>query len=238
VKLNPTGAAAVYSSLLGSRGDSFGGVVAVDSQGNAYFAGSTDAADSPVSSGAFQKAVAGNADMFVVKFNGAGSQLVYATLLGGSDTDRPSGLAIDSAGDAFISGSTFSNDFPVTPDALPKRFAGSPCLVTGGSPFGNPPLVAPCGDAFAAKLDAMGSTLAYSTYLSGSDAESAAAVAVTANGAMYVAGWTCSNNFPTAGTPIADARFSATCTVNNSPSSSQSYPCEDGHRRTTLVARG
>jgi uncharacterized protein (TIGR03437 family) len=228
VKLNPDGAAAIYSSLLGGHGDTFGGSVAVDSQGNAYFAGSTDASDFPVTSGAFQKSVAGNADVFVAKLNPAGSALGYGTLLGGSTTDRASGLAIDSAGNAFVSGLTFSTDFPVTPDALPKRFAGSPCLITGGTPFGNPPLVAPCGDAFAAKLDASGSTLAYSTYLSGSDTESAAAAAVTASGAMYVVGSTRSNNFPIAGTPIADSRFPANCAVVNSPSSRQLDPCEDG----------
>jgi uncharacterized protein (TIGR03437 family) len=228
VKLNPTGAAAIYSSILGGRGDTFGGSVAVDSQGNAYFAGSTDAADFPVTSGAYQKSVAGNSDVFVAKLNPAGSALVYGTLLGGSSTDRASGLAIDSAGNAFVSGSTFSTDFPVTADALPKRFAGSPCLITGGTPFGNPPLVAPCGDAFAAKLDSTGSTLAYSTYLSGSDAESATAVAIATSGAMYVAGSTRSNNFPIAGTPIADSRFPANCAVVNSPSSRQLDPCEDG----------
>jgi uncharacterized protein (TIGR03437 family) len=228
VKLNPTGTAAIYSSVLGGHGDTFGGSVAVDPLGNAYFAGSTDAGDFPVTPGVFQKSVAGNADAFVVKLNPAGSALVYGTLLGGSATDRASGLAIDSSGNAFVSGSTFSTDFPVTVDALPKRFVGSPCLLTGGTPFGNPPLVAPCGDAFAAKLDATGSTLVYSTYLSGSNAESANAVAVATGGAIYVAGSTRSNNFPTAGTPIADARFPSTCAVINSPSSSQSDPCEDG----------
>jgi uncharacterized protein (TIGR03437 family) len=228
VKLTPTGAAAVYSCIFGGHGDTFSGRVAVDSQGNAYTTGSTDAADFPVTSGAFQKSLAGNADAFVAKVNPTGSALVYATLLGGSGTDRASGLAIDSAGNAFVSGLTFSTDFPVTPDALPKRFAGSPCLVTGGTPFGNPPLVGPCGDAFAAKLDATGSTLVYSAYLSGSDADSANAVAVASGGAMYVAGSTRSNNFPTAGTPVADARFPANCTVINSPSSSQTDPCEDG----------
>jgi uncharacterized protein (TIGR03437 family) len=221
VKLNPTGAAAVYASILGGRGDSSGGAVAVDSAGNAYLAGSTDAADFPAASGS------GNADAFVVKLNPAGSALVYGTLLGGSGADRASGLAIDSAGNALVSGSTASTDFPVTADAEPKRFAGSPCLLTAGTPFGNPPLVTLCGDAFAAKLDAAGS-VAYSTSLSGSDAESAVAVAFGAGGSAYVAGWTRSSNFPTAGTPVADARFPATCTDSNSPSSSQSFPCEDG----------
>jgi uncharacterized protein (TIGR03437 family) len=221
VKLNPTGAAAVYASILGGRGDSSGAGVAVDAQGNAYLAGSTEAADFPVASGA------GSADAFVVKLNPAGSALVYGTLLGGSGADRAYGLAIDSTGGALVSGSTASTDFPVTADALPKRFAGSPCLLTAGTPFGYPPLVTLCGDAFAAKLDATGS-VAYSTYLSGSDAETAAAVALGAGGSMWVAGWTRSSNFPTAGTPIADARFPATCTDSNSPSSSQSFPCEDG----------
>ncbi len=165
VKLNPAGGAALYSSILGGRGYSFGEGVAVDSQGNAYFAGSTDAADFPVAAGAFRESVAGNGDAFVVKLNPAGSALVYGTLLGGGGDDRASGLTIDSTGNALVSGSTFSTDFPVTADALPKRFAGSPCLVTSGSPFGNPPAVTLCGDAFAAKLDATGSTLAYSTYL-------------------------------------------------------------------------
>jgi uncharacterized protein (TIGR03437 family) len=221
VKLNPTGTAAVYASILGGHGDSSASAVAVDSAGNAYLAGSSDAADFPAASWA------GSADAFVVKLNPTASALVYGTLLGGSGADRAFGLAIDSAGDALVSGSTSSTNFPVTADALPKRFAGSPCLLTAGTPFGNPPLVTLCGDAFAAKLNATGS-VAYSTYLSGSDAESATAVAPGAGGSMWVAGWTRSNNFPTAGTPIADARFPATCTDSNSPSSSQSFSCEDG----------
>jgi uncharacterized protein (TIGR03437 family) len=228
VKLNSIGSSAVYSAILGGGGYSFGGVVAVDSQGNAYVAGSTDAPDFPVSSGAFQTSRAGGADAFVIKLDPSGSALVYGTLLGGSGVDTAAGLAIDSAGNAFITGVTFSSDFPVTPDALPKRFAGSPCLLTAGTPFGNPPLVAVCRDAFAAKLDATGSMLTYSTYLSGSDSDAATTVAIGTTGTMYLAGWTRSNNFPTAGTAIADMRFPATCSEIGSPSSSQSWPCEDG----------
>jgi uncharacterized protein (TIGR03437 family) len=220
VKLDPTGAAAVYASILGGRGDSSGAGVAVDAQGNAYLAGGTAAADFPASG-------AVSPDAFVVKLNPAGSDLVYGTLLGGSGTDRAYGLAIDSAGNAVVSGSTASTDFPVTADAEPKRFAGSPCLLTASTPFGYPPLVTLCGDAFAAKLDSTGSVV-YSTYLSGSDAEAATAAAFGPGGSLYIAGWTRSSNFPTAGTPIADARYPVTCTISNSPSSNQSLPCEDG----------
>ncbi len=227
VKLNPAGSAAVYSAVLAGAGSSGGGPVAVDSLGDAYFAGGTNAPDFPVTSGAVLKST-DYSHVFVVKLNPAGSALVYGTFLGGSGNDLVSGLAIDSSGSAFISGMTYSTDFPVTPDALPKRFAGSPCLFTSGSPFGENPLIEPCGDAFAAKLDAAGSTLVYSTYLSGSNAESAAAAAIDSNGAMYVAGWTQSNNFPIAGTPVADTRYPATCVDAGSPSSSQSDPCADG----------
>ena len=228
VKLNPTGSAAMYSSLLGGSENSFGGPVAVDSQGSAYFGGTTNAPDFPVTAGAIQKSLAGPSDAFVVKLNPAGSALVYGTLLGGSGDDQVAGLAIDAAGNAFVSGMTFSTDFPMTADALPKRFAGSPCVFTASSPFGESPVIVPCGDAFAAKLDAAGSTLTYSTYLSGSNAESATAAAVDSNGAMYVAGWTRSSNFPIAGIPAADTLYPATCMEINSPSSSQTDPCADG----------
>jgi len=78
------------------------------------------------------------------------------------------------------------------------------------------------------QLDATGSTLTYSTYLSGSDGDAATAVAISISGALYVTGWTRSGNFPTVGNPIADTRFPATCIEIGSPSSSQSWPCEDG----------
>jgi uncharacterized protein (TIGR03437 family) len=228
VKLTPTGSTAIYSALLAGAGDYVGGPVAVDSASDAYFAGNTNAEGFPVTSGAFQKSLAGGSDAFAVKLNPAGSSLIYGTLLGGGGDDQASALAVDSAGNAYLSGSTFSTNFPVTPDALPKRFAGSPCLITSAAPFGNPPLIRLCGDAFAAKLDATGGTLSYSTYLSGSDADAATSVAVASSSAMYVAGWTRSDNFPTAGTAFAGARVPAECMVINSPSSSQSYPCEDG----------
>jgi len=196
VKLNPTGTAAVYAAILGGRGDSLGAAVAVDSQGNAYLAGSTDAADFPVTSGAFPKIGGRQHGRVRGKAQPGGIGLGLRNFAGGRGIDRALGLAIDSAGGALVSGVTFSTDFPVTADALPKRFAGSPCLLTASTPFGNPPLVSLCGDAFAAKLDATGSTLAYSTYLSGSDADTATAVAAAAGGSMYLAGWTRSNKLP------------------------------------------
>jgi len=105
---------------LGGHGDSSAAAVAVDSAGNAYLAGSTGAADFPLTSAAFQKSAAGNTDAFVVKLNPAGSDLVYGTLLGGSGADRAVGLAIDSAGAALVSGSTSSTDFPSRPTLFPS----------------------------------------------------------------------------------------------------------------------
>jgi uncharacterized protein (TIGR03437 family) len=227
VKLNAAGSDALYSALLGGNDNTTAGGVALDAQGNAYLAGTTLAADFPVTAGALQAKPAGAGDGFVAKLNTAGSSLVFATLLGGTGVDAVSGIAVDTAGNVLVSGTTYSTDFPLTADALQRRFAGSPCVITSTSPFGGNPAVVPCSDAFAAKLNSAGSALLYSTTISGSGRDSGLAVAAGAAGAIYVAGWTDSNNFPVAGAG-RDARFPSTCVISNSPSSSQSYPCEDG----------
>ena len=94
----------------------------------------------------------GQADAFVVKLNTAGSGLVYATFLGGSSGDVGNGIAVDWAGNVYVSGYTYSNDFPTTPDAFDTSFNGGP-------------------DAFVVKLNPAGSGLVYATFLGGSDAD-------------------------------------------------------------------
>jgi uncharacterized protein (TIGR03437 family) len=228
VKLNPTATTAFYSATIGGHGYTTASAIALDAQGNAFIAGGTNATDFPVTPGALQSSISGGTDGFVLKLNRTATSLSYSTYLGGTGGDNVTSIAVDSTGSAYVSGSTSSTNFPVTIDALPKRFAGSPCLITGATPFANPPLVGLCGDAFAAKLNPAGAALTYSTYLSGSNADSASAVALTSSGALYVAGSTESDNFPTAGTPATDTRYPTTCEEIASPSSSQSFPCDDG----------
>jgi len=204
-----------YASYLGGSGDENGSgtSIAVDAFGNAYVAGTTASIDFPVTGSADQKTFAGESpscasssgfacgDAFITKINATGSALVYSTYLGGSGDDDAFGIALDSAGNAYVSGYTGSTDFPTTPGVVQTAFGGT----TGGCNQ-----VFPCGDAFVAKLNPAGSELIYSTYLGGSDWDYSEGVAVDAFGNAYVTGLTGSVNFPT--TPGA---FQTTYTAGN-----------------------
>src|SRR5207245_126963 len=120
-KLNPTGSAPlVYSTYLGGSGLDEGFGIAVDTHGNAYVTGPTDSTDFPTTSAAFQTAFGGGtADAFVTKLNPTGSApLVYSTYLGGSGTDAGKRIAVDTLGNAYVTGLTSSTDFPTTPGAF------------------------------------------------------------------------------------------------------------------------
>jgi hypothetical protein len=164
-KLNPTGSGLVYSTYLGGRGDDVGTSIVADSSGNAYVTGFTDSTDFPTLN-PFQATSRGGNDAFVTKLNPMGSALVYSTYLGGSGNDGGAGIAVDSSGNAYITGSTASIDFP-TSNAFQASLAGN-------------------FDAFVAKLDAAGNALVYSTYFGSYDTGSA--IAVDASGSAYVAG--------------------------------------------------
>ena len=186
-KINAAGSALVYSTFLGGNASEFsidGGAIAVDSDGNAYVGGTTRSPNFPGASTStiqpiFGGLVTGRSDGFVVKFNAAGSALLYSTYLGGTTDDAVNGIAIDTARNAYVVGNTDSpNDFP-TASPL-QTFKGGPGF-----------------DAFVSKINAAGSALVYSTYLGGSAGEDAYAVAVDGVGNAYVSGWTASSNFPT-----------------------------------------
>jgi uncharacterized repeat protein (TIGR01451 family) len=176
-KLNAAGTALVYSSYLGGSDTDQGAGIAVDGAGNAVVAGDTASTNFPTAN-ALQAALGGNPDGFVTKLNAAGSALVYSTYLGGSGFDRASGVAVDAAGSAYVSGVTVSTNFP-TVNAVQASNGGSV-------------------DAFVTKLNAAGTALVYSTYLGGANGEQAHAIAVDGAGNAFVAGSTSSTNFPTA----------------------------------------
>jgi len=176
-----------YSTYLGGGGDDHGTGITVDGAGNAYVLGATASSTFPTSTGAAQSAYGGNNDVFVTKLNAAGNGLVYSTYLGGSGDDvGPNGasqsIAVDSGGDAYITGDTLSTDFPTTANAYSRTFAG-------GGYYG--------GDAFVSKLNASGSGLLYSTYLGGSGNDYGKGIAVDTYGNAYITGHTSSVDFPT-----------------------------------------
>ena len=176
-KLNAAGSALVYSTYLGGNKSDFANSIAVDSTGSAYVTGYTESPNFPTAN-ALQSGFGGTADAFVTKLNAAGTALVYSTYLGGSSEDRGDGIAVDSAGNAFVTGSTLSSNFP-TANALQA--------VRGGD-----------RDAFVTKLNVAGTALVYSTYLGGVSIEFSDGIALDSAGNAYVTGATLSTNFPTA----------------------------------------
>ena len=167
-----------YSTYLGGTGLGAVTGVALDTSGNLYAAGWTEAIDFPIVL-AEQASNAGSADAFIVKLNPTGSALVYATYIGGQGDDRAAAIAVDGSGQAYVTGSTASLNFPLV----------SPVRSTRGG----------AKTVFALKLNNVGNTLLYSTYLGGTNYEVGTSIAVDGSGSAYIAGDTQSANFPVLG---------------------------------------
>jgi hypothetical protein len=188
-KFNPDGATLAYSTYLGGTGIDKGNGIAVDASGDAFVVGSTGSSNFPVFS-AYQSACGGCANgltaAFVTMFDPAGTALTYSTYLGGTEYpsgaagDSASSVALDAAGDAYVTGSTTSTNFP-TVNAFQSSCAGG-CSAS---------------DAFVTKFDNLGQSLYYSTYLGGSGVDQAFGIAVDSLGNAFVTGQTASTDFPT-----------------------------------------
>jgi hypothetical protein len=193
-ELNPTGSGLVYSTFLGGIGEYYdctcGLGIAINASGEAYVTGSAGAGF-PTTPGAFQTTDTG---VFVTEFNATGSALIYSANFGGSRWEQSGkAIALDPLGNAYITGYTYSTDFPVTPGAF--DLTCNACIAQGGYGY----------DGFVTALNASGSALIYSTYLGGSGynngldiyGDEALAIAVDLSGNAYVTGQTYSTDFPT-----------------------------------------
>jgi len=172
-----------YSTTVGTNNFNAATAIAVDGAGAAYIAGYTDSSALPTANPA-QNFNLGGVAAFVAKLNPAGDSLEYCTYMGGSADDRAYGIAVDSSGAAYVTGSTTSADFPT-------RYAEQTSLQGGR-------------DAFVFKLSPMGNMLEYSTFLGGSGTETANGIALDASGNAYVVGDTTSLNFPATGYQTAN----------------------------------
>ena len=181
-ELSSTGDSLTYSSYLGGSSLDIGQGIAVDASGEAYVVGTTQSKDFPVVS-PLQAANNGANDIFITKVSTSGAQLLYSTYLGGAQIDVAQAVLLDSSDNIYVTGYTFSTDFPTVSPAQATN-AGAP-------------------DAFVAKLTLTGSgssltsALAFSTYLGGSGDDRAFALALDSSQNVYVAGESTSTNFPT-----------------------------------------
>jgi hypothetical protein len=194
LELDASGASLIYSTFLGGGQYESTSSLNLDAAGNAYVVGHTASADFPTTPAAFDTTcgVYGawcvpsppwppyNLDGFVTKLNPSGSALVYSTFAGGEGFDQVNDVAVDASGSAYVSGITWSTDFPTTGDAFDQ---------TRG---------ADGADAFVLKFNSTGTALLYGTYLGGTEHENGGGIAVGAANQIYLTGETESTDFPTA----------------------------------------
>src|SRR5262249_51145585 len=174
-KINAAGSAVVYATYLGGGKLDAGYAIAVDTSGAAYVTGVTASTDFNTKN-ALQGSNRGELDAFVAKISVDGSSLSYSSYLGGSGSEFGYGIAVDSGGNAYVTGATASTDFN-TSNPLQNANQGN-------------------FDAFVTKINPTGSALVYSTYLGGSGSDVALSIAVSSTGGVYITGNTTSTNFP------------------------------------------
>ncbi len=173
-KVDLTGVSLVYCGYIGGLTQDYGSAIAVDGSGNAYVAGTTDSSEAgffPVKVGP-DLMYNGRDDAFVAKVAASGATLVYCGYVGGSEDDRAYAIAVDSAGNAYITGETWSDELTFPTVDGPDRNRNSMI------------------DAFVAKVDSSGAGLAYCGYIGGGDNDYGYGIAVDASGYAYIAGTT------------------------------------------------
>lgn len=184
VRINRAGNSLDYAGCIGGTADDIGKALAVDAAGVVHVTGTTRSLDFPVVQPLYTVADTGDdqdAFLFRLDTNATGpAALSFSTYLGGGGPDEGNSVAIDSSGNTYVAGMTWSADFPV---------AG----------LLSPPLDAPNGDkdAFVVKIDASGSNLLYSLFLGGGNEDQARDIALDPSGDVYVVGQTRSPDFPT-----------------------------------------
>lgn len=176
IKLTPAGDSISFSTYLGGSLSDDGTSIAVDSSGNSYITGTTVSTNFPTAN-AYQSALKGVSDAYIAKLNSTGSGLIFSTYIGGSLRDISYSIAIDSNGNAFITGETKSTDFPVK-SSYQNELSGKI-------------------DAFVTKVSPSGNSISYSTFLGGEEGDDIAnGIDVDDEGNAYIVGQTNSEDFP------------------------------------------
>jgi len=177
-KLCPTGDTILYSTYLGGTENDVATGLDLADDGCVYLTGKTSSSDFPTAN-CYDNTLDGSQDIFVARIGATGDILEFSTYLGGTDSDGGLGVAVGTNGDAYITGYTLSNDFPTVGAYDPSYNGGSYV-----------------GDCFVTRLDSAGNVLSYSTYVGGTEGESALSIVLDSANNAFVTGYTISDNFP------------------------------------------
>jgi hypothetical protein len=182
-KLSQNADSLIYSTFLGNptyisgKNYSWGFAIDVDTFGNSYITGRTTYGF-PTTPGAYDRKFKGESQCYITKLNSLGTDLIFSTFIGGDSLEFGRSIKIDSIGNAFIAGSTNSNNFPTTKDAFDRIYNGN-------------------GDGFVTKLNAKGSALIYSTFVGGNNSDNSSSINIDKYENAYILGETASSDFPT-----------------------------------------
>ena len=209
-KFDNQGSNLIYLTYLGGNGDDLAASVAVDGSGDAFLTGSTSSTNFPTTTNALYRKIGGVStsvgypvDAFVAELNSSGSNLVYSTYLGGSSMDGGTSIAVDSSNNVYVTGFTYSTNFPITSNAFQKH------LACPNSVYFN-------ANAFVSEIGTYGTNLVYSSYFGGTNFDVGEGIALDGSDNIYVTGFTASTNFPTTNA-IQQQFVSVTLTTNAAP---------------------
>jgi hypothetical protein len=179
-RINGSNLSLGYSTYIGGSLDEFSGRIAINTSGEAFIAMLTTSTDFPTTSGAFDEQKNGTGlDAAIVRLNRGGDALVYSTFLGGADIEDGVDVTVDASDQAYVSGWTTSSNFPTTAGALATSYLGG------------------VSDGFVSVLTPSGASLVFSTLFGGAGADNVTRIALDTIGAVYIAGFTESSDFPT-----------------------------------------
>ena len=205
-KINSNASSLQYATYIGGSDEDYAFSIAVDGSGNAYITGETKSTDFPVTIGAMQQTYGGSLrDAFVTKINSSGTTLSYSTYLGGSDRDFGRAIAVNTAGNAFVTGYTYSSDFYTSSTAVQPVFGGGVM------------------DIFVTKMNTLGSNIEYSTFLGGTSGDEAYSIVIDDDNNAYIVGNSISNNFPITSGAYQNSNMGATDVVLSKLNNTGSY---------------
>jgi predicted transcriptional regulator len=177
-KFNHNGSELIYSTFIGGFDRDTPGAITLDQSDNVYITGYTASSDFPTTTNAYSSEFTGVYDVFVIKLNTSGSELTFSTFVGGSNDEYANDIVVDSMGNTYVCGYTWSNDFPTTPDVNRHHKEG-------------------LYDGFLFKLDPQGTKLLHSRYIGGDGTDWIYGITIDQYNDIYITGYTNSSDFET-----------------------------------------